>query len=62
MGRDGTCHVRFVVYRGDEVLGVGTAAELAERLKVKPDTIRFYASPACHRRDRHNNRTVAYRI
>lgn len=36
----------YVLYRGDEVLGVGTAEELAARYNLKPETIRFYASNA----------------
>lgn len=40
----------FVIYRGDEVVTVGTAAECAERMGVSEATVRWYASPACKRR------------
>ena len=40
----------FAYYEGDELLGVGTAKELAKRFNVKPETIKFYASPAHQRR------------
>lgn len=40
----------FGLYRGDEFLDVGTAAELAERFDVRPETIAFYATPANMRR------------
>lgn len=41
--------IAYVLYRGDEVLGVGTAEELAERVGVRPETIMNYASEA-HRK------------
>ena len=41
--------IAYVLYRGDEVLGVGTAEELAERVGVRPETIMNYASVA-HRK------------
>lgn len=40
----------YAVWRGDECLAVGTVAELAERFKVRPETVRWWASPAAHRR------------
>ena len=49
--RKGMGRATYVVYRGDDVLGVGTADELGERLGVRPDTIRWMASPTAHKRD-----------
>lgn len=40
----------YAVWRGDECLAVGTVAELAERFKVKPETVKWWASPTAHRR------------
>lgn len=40
----------FALYRGDELLCIGTAEECAERIGVKPDTVRYYASPCYNRR------------
>lgn len=40
----------FAVYRGEELLIVGTAAECAEFLKVKPDTVKYYATPTWAKR------------
>lgn len=40
----------YVLYRGDEVVGVGTRKELAERLGVTEKTITGYGSPAYLRR------------
>ncbi len=40
----------YAIYRGDELLIIGTKSECAEWLKVKPETITFYCSPTHHRR------------
>lgn len=40
----------YALYKGEELLGIGTAEELAEQLGVAPKTIHFYASPAYHKR------------
>lgn len=42
----------YVLYRDEEVVGVGTAEELSERFGIKPETIRFYASHAHKSRNR----------
>ncbi|HFR3690962.1 TPA: hypothetical protein ACHVE4_000077 [Streptococcus suis] len=36
----------YALYKGDELLAIGTAMELAERFGVKVPTIHFYKSPA----------------
>ncbi|HFU3700082.1 TPA: hypothetical protein ACGOZJ_002151 [Streptococcus suis] len=35
----------YALYKGDELLAIGTAMELAERFGVKVSTIHFYKSP-----------------
>lgn len=55
----------FGLYRGDEFLGVGTAAELAERFGVRPETIAFYATPSNMRRvtpENYDARLIAVKI
>lgn len=42
--------VQYVLYKGEEVLGVGTADELSRRLGLHPQTIRSYSSPSHMRR------------
>jgi hypothetical protein len=37
--------IEYAVYKGEEILVIGTAKECAEKLQVKIQTIRFYASP-----------------
>lgn len=40
----------YVLYRNEEIVGIGTAAELATMLGVKPDTICWYATPTARKR------------
>ena len=40
----------YAVYKGDRFLTMGTGQECAEHLGVKPETIRWYTSPAYQRR------------
>jgi hypothetical protein len=63
MGRKAGSHrARYALYKGEDFLGIGTAEQLAERLGVTIKTIRWYASPACKRRDSKGNHLVAERI
>jgi hypothetical protein len=39
----------YAVYKGDDLLAIGTAKECAEELGVRAETIRFYSTP-CHKR------------
>ncbi|HFI0151143.1 TPA: hypothetical protein ACGO3A_002038 [Streptococcus suis] len=36
----------YALYKGDKLLAIGTAKELAEKFGVKVATIHFYKSPA----------------
>ena len=47
----------YVLYKGDEVLAVGTMQDIANKLGVKRDTIKFYSMPAYRRKCRGNNIT-----
>lgn len=47
-------HREYAIYKGDEFIMIGTARECAERIGVKPDSIRFYSSPVYRRRMREN--------
>ena len=40
----------YAVYKGDDLLAIGTAEECAELLKVKARTIAWYATPSYKRR------------
>ena len=60
MGR--RSHARYAVWKGDECLGVGTVAELAEKFCVNKRTIYWWASAACKKRDIKHNHKIAERI
>jgi hypothetical protein len=40
----------YAVYRGDELLSIGTIKECSEHLGVKEETLRFYTSPVYKKR------------
>ncbi|WP_074389221.1 hypothetical protein [Streptococcus suis] len=40
----------YALYKGDELLGMGTAHELADLLNVKVETIHFYSTPTYQKR------------
>jgi len=43
-------HYEIALYKGDEIIDTGTVKEIAERRGVRKDTIRYYLTPAGHRR------------
>jgi hypothetical protein len=53
---------QYVIYKGEEVVAIGTRLEVAERLGVKPETINFYASPCHWRRGNLDKRLLAVRV
>lgn len=40
----------YVVYRGDDVVAVGTASEVSEALGVRRSTVEYLATPTAHRK------------
>lgn len=53
----------FGVYKGDKFITVGTADECAEVLNVKPDSVKFYASPTYKKRNKEDgNSLVVFRL
>ena len=54
--------VLYAIYRGDEFIDLGTVAELAARLCVKPETIRHLATPTHFKRTNYDVALRAYRI
>ncbi|MBD8522368.1 helix-turn-helix transcriptional regulator [Lysinibacillus fusiformis] len=40
----------YALYKGDQMVAIGTVKEIAEERGVKPNTIRFYMSSAYQRR------------
>lgn len=53
----------YAMYKGEELLGIGTARELASKLNVKVETIRFYNTPTYKKRVKQGkNRKVLVEI
>lgn len=42
--------IEVAVYRGDDVLAIGTIGECAKKLNVQPRTLYFYLMPTYERR------------
>lgn len=40
----------YALYKGEELLSIGTIREIANELNVKPDTVRFYGTDSYKRR------------
>lgn len=57
----GACSRRYALYKGDEFVALGTAAEIAAQIGVKPDTVRWWSYPSAQKRNRGNAR-IAIRL
>lgn len=55
---------KYAVYRGEELLGIGTSYQLAKQFGVTPRTVQWWATPTNKRRAdaTANPRKVAERI
>lgn len=42
----------YALYKGEQMISIGTVKEISEERGVKPETIRFYASCAYQRRSK----------
>lgn len=54
----------YALYKGDQMVAIGTVKEIAEERGVEPTTIRFYKSQAYQRRSKReeNNRLLLIKI
>lgn len=54
----------YALYKGDELLGIGTLTELAKQRNVKEETIYYYSMPAYQRKPSKasNKRMVAVKL
>lgn len=48
----------FALYKGDELIAMGTKREIAEQLGVSASTIGYYGTPAYARRTSDNGRRL----
>lgn len=49
----------YVIYRGEELVAIGTVAELARELGIKEESVRYLRTPSNKKRDK-GNRMVLY--
>jgi hypothetical protein len=54
--------VEYAVYKGDELLGIGTVRELAEKFNVKKETVWFWGTSANKRRVGKGKGKIAIRL
>ena len=52
----------YAVYKGDQLLCMGTAFECAEALKVKPKTVQWWSTPTNEKRSVGKNCKVAVKL
>ena len=45
----------YALYKGDELLAIGTLKELAEKFKIREDSLLFYGSPTYTKRTNGKN-------
>ena len=50
-----------ILYKGDDVVDVGTIREIAKRRGVKESTVYYYSMPAYRRRGKGGNRLMLVR-
>lgn len=48
----------YALYKGDVLLEIGTAKEIAEKLGIKKTSVYFYGTPACRKRNKNNARIL----
>lgn len=48
----------YALYKGEELIAMGTKREIAEQLGVSPSTVGYYGTPAYARRTSENGRRL----
>ena len=49
----------YALYKGEEIIAMGTKREIAEQLGVSPSTVGYYGTPVYARRTSENGRRLA---
>lgn len=52
----------YALYKGDQLLGIGTKKELAEKFKVQERTILFYGTKSYMKRRKNDNSRLLIQI
>lgn len=48
----------YALYKGEEILAIGTIKELSDKFDVKRKTLLFYQTPVNKKRDKGNRRVL----
>ncbi|MEG2709218.1 MAG: hypothetical protein RR968_08780 [Vagococcus sp.] len=51
-------HLIYSVYKGDEEIAFGTIEEIAAKLKIKPESVKFYGTNVYKNRTTENARRL----
>ena len=54
--------IEYALYRGEEVLAIGTKNEIARTLGIKPETVLFYGTPSYRKRRKTDDRRILIRL
>lgn len=52
----------YAMYKGEEVLAMGTIEEIAQKMGITIETVRYMTSPSHRKRCRGNNHREVFRI
>ena len=52
----------YALYKGDDIIAIGTLKELGKLLNVSPRTIFFYSTPTYKKRNKGGNSYIVIRI
>lgn len=52
----------YALYKGDDILTIGTIKELAKYLGVKEKTVYFYSTPTYRKRNKKGNNYIVIKI
>lgn len=54
--------MEYALYKGDEILAIGTIKEIAKETGVKVDTVKYYLTPSYLERIKARKKAENYRI
>lgn len=54
--------VEYALYKGEDIIAIGTKKEIAEQLGIKEDTVRFYGTPTWKKRNKGSNHKILIKL
>lgn len=52
----------YALYKGNDLLSIGTAKEIAKEMNVSVATVYFYQTPSCAKRSNGGNKRVLIKL